>query len=569
MFFVTNMALTNSRPLNLLNNGENEILHNSTSPIFQFNMLSSLNDIDPSNNNNNNNNILPGSDIVNINDINPPMGDNNLNDIMTPTNTTAQTTPNSTPSGPSKHNSLSLPTNSGASVTHSQPTTKKSNSSKGNGSSNSLNNPIVEISKLIPVTGERPRPIETASQLDDNVLFAVFIILFELDPNQTGMTVKQLCDHLLVKHPEMSNLSTKLSNLISAKLNAYVKKIEKGEKTLTYAISREWSVASPRRMLYIYRGILAADYKEKAHLAASQLKKQMASNVVTTTNNNNNSNNSNNNNSSNNQLPQNINLASLDNKQLNSLNFTLTPEFNIPYSSSPVSATLGGPTNNNNNQNNSSLINNNNNNNNIHNNNNNNSNDLMKSTKKNGSQTNLKKRSHSTTNDNTTTNSNSKKSNDNNNNNDIVKPISKKQKSSSNVTESNNSNSTLSLNQSTSTNNNNNSNNNNNNSHSNESNYVTAVAAAPRISKYLPRSQFNTPNNSSTNIQQLLTLQTPILNSRSSANSSKPTSITPEEVKEGSSGDNNHWIKIVREGFLTKDIDRPESISIDDLDSMF
>ncbi|KAK5782005.1 hypothetical protein RI543_000491 [Arxiozyma heterogenica] len=36
------MALTNSRPLNLLDNGENDILHNSTSPIFQFSMTPSL-----------------------------------------------------------------------------------------------------------------------------------------------------------------------------------------------------------------------------------------------------------------------------------------------------------------------------------------------------------------------------------------------------------------------------------------------------------------------------------------------------------------------------------------------
>ena len=113
-------------------------------------------------------------------------------------------------------------------------------------------NPLLEISKLIPVTGERPKPDNRDSPLDDDVLHAVFLILWEMDPNQQGMTVKQLCDLLLQKHPDMSNLSTKLSNLISAKLNAYVKKIEKGEKTLIYALSREWSNSSPRRLSLIH-----------------------------------------------------------------------------------------------------------------------------------------------------------------------------------------------------------------------------------------------------------------------------------------------------------------------------
>ncbi|CDO95421.1 unnamed protein product [Kluyveromyces dobzhanskii CBS 2104] len=129
---------------------------------------------------------------------------------------------------------------------------------------------IVSISKTIPVTGERPKPGNEGPILsEDDVLYAIFVILWENDPSQQGMTVKQLCDLLLEKHPDMNNLSTKLSNLISAKLNAYVKKVEKGERGLSYALSREWSDASPRRMVYIYRGILAADYEKHAQAAAA------------------------------------------------------------------------------------------------------------------------------------------------------------------------------------------------------------------------------------------------------------------------------------------------------------
>lgn len=679
------MALTNSRPLNLLDNGENDILHNSASPIFQFNMSPSLGEsmtsniptntaasstsvpttttttststITTTNNNsttsvvppinnmantttsdsNNVNNIpaknhslFPGSDIVDINDINPPISENTINDIMTPLNITAQTTPTSTPSAAPNKNPLSISAanNTGSIAATTSTTTasaattlKKSNSTKTTVSNNPLNNPIVEISKLIPVTGERPRPVEDKSQFDDDVLFAVFIILYEMDPEQNGMTVKQLCDYLLVKHPEMSNLSTKLSNLISAKLNAYVKKIEKGEKTLTYAISREWSAASPRRMLYIYRGILAPDYKEQAQLVASKLKKQMTANIITTSTDKNNTNDKTNkknsstnidNNVNNNMIvsldsiPQNTDLTNFDTsnynyRQINNLNFTFPPEFNIPYSTSPVSATLNNTSHednrNNSNmnyeQNASSLVNN------VHNDENTNSNEVTKSNKKNGSQGNTKKRAAndlSTIPSSTppTTNKNIKKNNDN------MKTPNKRQKTSSNIEASYNFGNYISVNQTTPTDSqstittNNASNvsssdgneiiNIHTNSDNIESNYITAVAAAPRISKYLPRSNFSTPNNSSTNIHQLLTLQTPILNSRSQSrldekNNSSTTTTSGDTSDRGNdifneeSQEQKHkeeyWINIVRSGFLTKDIDKPESISIDDLDSMF
>jgi len=131
--------------------------------------------------------------------------------------------------------------------------------------------PISDISKTIPVTGEKPRPDESVYPMDDKVLHAVFVILFEFDKSEEGMTVKQMCDHLLERHPDMSQLSTKLSNLISAKLNAYVKKVEKGEKTLTYCLSREWADTSPRRMVYIYRGLLASNYQDYVQEATKVL----------------------------------------------------------------------------------------------------------------------------------------------------------------------------------------------------------------------------------------------------------------------------------------------------------
>lgn len=148
---------------------------------------------------------------------------------------------------------------------------KAKKNSNGSFASSQLTD-VVSISKTIPVTGERPKPENNGPILnEDDVLYAIFVILWESDPGQQGMTVKQLCDLLLEKHPEMNNLSTKLSNLISAKLNAYVKKVEKGEKGLSYALSREWSDASPRRMVYIYRGILAPDYQKHAQAAAAAL----------------------------------------------------------------------------------------------------------------------------------------------------------------------------------------------------------------------------------------------------------------------------------------------------------
>ncbi|EGW31966.1 uncharacterized protein SPAPADRAFT_138350 [Spathaspora passalidarum NRRL Y-27907] len=124
------------------------------------------------------------------------------------------------------------------------------------------------VSTNIPVTGEKPKPEQTNDpSLEDDVLYAIFIILYEKDPEGAGMTVKQICDILIEQHPDMANLSTKTSNLVSAKLNAYVKRVEKGDTSLKYALSRDWADASPKRMVYVYRGILADDF----HIHAKKL----------------------------------------------------------------------------------------------------------------------------------------------------------------------------------------------------------------------------------------------------------------------------------------------------------
>lgn len=117
------------------------------------------------------------------------------------------------------------------------------------------------ISTTIPVTGAKPKPQQKGDpSLEDDVLYAIFVILYEKDPEGRGMTVKQICDILTEQHPHMANLSTKTSNLVSAKLNAYVKRVEKGDANLKYALSRDWADASPKRMVYVYRGLLAEDF---------------------------------------------------------------------------------------------------------------------------------------------------------------------------------------------------------------------------------------------------------------------------------------------------------------------
>lgn len=105
-------------------------------------------------------------------------------------------------------------------------------------------------------------------------MYAIFVILYERDPQGHGFTVKQICDVLTEEHPQIANLSTKTSNLVSAKLNAYVKRVEKGDTSLKYAISRDWADASPKRMVYVYRGLLAPGFEVVAKKLTDELKQQ-------------------------------------------------------------------------------------------------------------------------------------------------------------------------------------------------------------------------------------------------------------------------------------------------------
>lgn len=346
----------------------------------------------------------------------------------------------------------------------------------------------LEISKIIPVTGERPIPQDRTAPLDDDVLFAVFVILWEQDPELQGMTVKQLSDHLLEKHPEMSNLSTKLSNLISAKLNAYVKKLEKGEKTLIYALSREWSNSSPRRMVYVYRGILSPDYKKHAQAAAVHFKQQhndtfgdaQASSKK-----------------HNGGFPDGTVSNSKAGTATNG-GFSLSPEFNIPYSTSPVSAILTP---------------------------------ASRTPEKDVSVTSAAKRPLSYG-DEDSHSANEQPKRIKTNNGDSKDGANKPEPTATTT-------------------------------------YVTAAAAAPRISKSSPKNNFNAvPQNSAAivaAIHKFFSTQTPI----------ESRSVYPSNPESGSSdqfsgaGFVDSWVKTVREGFLTHDIESPETLSFEELECIF
>ncbi|CCH42221.1 Polycystic kidney disease protein 1-like 3 [Wickerhamomyces ciferrii] len=199
---------------------------------------------------------------------------------VSPTSTIATSISSSSNSQSEKSND-SKDSSTSTTTTKKEPKPKKSKAEKGDKPEKekkhnkpSTRAPIATgISTTIPVTGERPRPTQHSS-LDDGVLFAIFEILFDKDDEGKGMTVKQICDILVERHPEMANLSTKTSNLVSAKLNAYVKRVEKGEKSLIYSLSREWADASPKRMVYVYRGLLAPDYYVHALAAIDAQKSQ-------------------------------------------------------------------------------------------------------------------------------------------------------------------------------------------------------------------------------------------------------------------------------------------------------
>lgn len=521
------MALANSRPLQIPTL-ENEILHNSNSPVFQLNSMGFTTRADTISN--------PGTDLIG-NQPGMALDDNNL---------------------------------AGSSFSSSQEI--KATKPKKDFGAPKKDNPLLEISKLIPVTGERPKPENRDSPLDDDVLHAVFLILWEMDPNQQGMTVKQLCDLLLQKHPDMSNLSTKLSNLISAKLNAYVKKIEKGEKTLTYALSREWSNSSPRRMLYIYRGILSPDYKEHAQAVTMQLKQQLETSGDTSDFN---SNGKKKRESSSNQLVNNDSYSSsmTDMKNMSSnssfsknlnvgnLAFSLSPEFNIPYSTSPVSLNLSPSMSNNQQQ-------------------------LLTPNSASKSKNNNKKRNYmdEDTNESMTEPKKTK----------TTKPGKQTKSQSLSVLSTPKKGSSASLSTFASSKNISPDSSLSYNASSNT--YVTAAAAAPRLSKLLPKNGFKKNSRSSSElaaIHKVISTQTPIESSSESSqynsSSSSPVNSAAASSAESlsdinSSQDNGresnpssqesrnevtNWMKIVRNGFLTHDIESPESITLDDLENIF
>ena len=202
----------------------------------------------------------PKSSLINQNDINPMTPEKSLSpEELSPTSRSIS--PDSLMNNDTKKENsrgstppTSSHTPSSQSFSSQPPTTKKPK--------NTSRAPIATgISTTIPVTGEKPRPEQKNDpSLEDDVLYAIFVILFEKDPEGAGMTVKQICDILVEQHPDMANLSTKTSNLVSAKLNAYVKRVEKGDHNLKYALSRDWADASPKRMVYVYRGLLAEDF---------------------------------------------------------------------------------------------------------------------------------------------------------------------------------------------------------------------------------------------------------------------------------------------------------------------
>lgn len=466
------MALTNSRPLQIPAL-ENEILHNTASPVFQATSL-----------------------------------------VFNP-----------------KHDELSRP---GSFVTipntpssETSPFENGSSKSKKDTSSNTpkKESPTLEISKIIPVTGERPMPKERNAPLDDDVLYAVFVILWEKDSDLQGMTVKQLSDHLLEKHPEMTNLSTKLSNLISAKLNAYVKKLEKGEKTLTYALSREWSNSSPRRMVYVYRGILSPDYKKHAQAAALQLKQQQSSSSKDNISGNDinpnlKKSNSNVTDSSFNDLKNNGKSLGVTN-----LGFSLSPEFNIPYSTSPVSAILTPNSVGTDCASNSSGL------------------DDAPTSKKRANSDDYSSSTGDMNSLKKLKSTNSAKSADN-------------QSASGDFTKSNAA--------ATPT-------------------YITAAAAAPRLSKFSSKNGFksNTQNSAGVMaaIHKVISTQTPIETKCKPMNSAGTSSTAADYTALNAAYAANSdittkivvdaWVKTVREGFLTHDIEPPEALSLEELEYIF
>ncbi|AET39833.1 Gds1p Ecym_5033 [Eremothecium cymbalariae DBVPG len=421
------------------------------------------------------------------------------------------------------------------------PSTKKKSMSSGSLTSSSSSG---AISKMVPVTGERPRPENTEPPLDDEVLHAVFLILWEQDSQQQGMTVKQICDLLVEIHPDITKLSTKLSNLVSAKLNAYVKKVEKGEKALKYALSREWSDASPRRMVYVYRGILAPEYQQLAKAASARQKaKQQQSNPSAKqkkmTPSSLSSQQQQSQQSSQLQRPQqnlDFNSTLVDAKNVGTFARTLgvnnngfsngiygNSELNIPYATSPVSLGLATKQ------------------------------PIVSPNNCTVSQNPNMKRMKPIAPDDTSRSMPFKKAKTNNWPKGITSGA-KTNSTQSNVLPADSSKA-----------------------------YITAAAAAPRLSKIAtPKGMVSATSTISASSSSFIPPTFPSFSTPSSSNVSAATVITaihravitqtPITVKlnmSQKSQNQNIWIKTIRDGFLAEEIDSPESVTVDQLDEMF
>ena len=103
------------------------------------------------------------------------------------------------------------------------------------------------ISTTIPVTaGEKRKPSQKDSHLslEDDVLYAIFVILYEKDTEGSEMTVKQICDILVDNIPAtwlICQQKHRTLRVLKSK-GSYVKRIvEKGDSSLKYALSRDWA----------------------------------------------------------------------------------------------------------------------------------------------------------------------------------------------------------------------------------------------------------------------------------------------------------------------------------------
>ena len=75
------------------------------------------------------------------------------------------------------------------------------------------------------------------------------------------MTVKHITDVLDEKYPQFTKNTGKVSNLVSAKINSYIKRLEAGQTSLRYAISRDWGTNTPKKNVVQISWILAPGWE--------------------------------------------------------------------------------------------------------------------------------------------------------------------------------------------------------------------------------------------------------------------------------------------------------------------